>query len=74
MPLPPRLPPRLRALPPPKPAVDPDVVYGALAALETRLTSVESRLAGLFKKSMVTIVAVDFLVGLAKVILEAFAK
>jgi hypothetical protein len=70
---PPRLPPRLRPVPPPptpKPQPDDGYVLSALAALDLRLTGVETRLGSLFKKSMVAIVATDVLLGLAKMALE----
>lgn len=70
-PPPPRRPP-LRVVPAPQ--LDPNLVYATLANLDVRLAAVEARLAGLFKKSVVTIVLADVVVGIAKLVLEHWPK
>lgn len=69
----PRLPPprpRPRAVPPAPVPVDPTLL--AVAALSVRVGDLEARMGTLFKRSVVTIVASDIVIGLAKTALEFF--
>lgn len=78
--LPPRPPRRLRPVPPPaptptpKPQPDQFALTDALDALGKRVESLESKMSVLFKRSVVTVVLADVLLGAIKFAAELFIK
>jgi hypothetical protein len=69
--LPPPLPARRLAVVRQKPLPLPNPLFERLDALSARVDGLEARLGTLFKRSMVTIVAADVLVGVVKILTEA---
>jgi hypothetical protein len=68
---------RLRPVPPPttaKPQPDSEVLVEAVHALTGRVTSLESKMSVLFKRSVITVVCADVLLGALKLGVELLTK
>lgn len=76
LPPPPRLP-RLRPVPPPpsgKPQPDQYAVAEAITGLTARVGALESKMSVLFKRSVITVVCADVLLGALKLGAELLTK
>lgn len=77
LPPPPRLP-RLRPVPPPpptpKPQPDQHAVADAIAGLTARVGALETKMGVLFKRSVITVVCADVLLGALKLGAELLTK
>ena len=78
IPPPPRVPTRLRPVPPPPPSPKPQpdqyAVADAVADLGRRVGALEKRMGVLFKRSVITVVLADVLLGALKLAAELLTK
>lgn len=78
IPPPPRVPTRLRPVPPPPPSPKPHpdqyAVADAVADLGRRVGALEERMGVLFKRSVITVVLADVLLGALKLAAELLTK
>ena len=74
IPPPPRVPTRLRPVPPPPPSPKPQPDQYAVADAVADLGALEKRMGVLFKRSVITVVLADVLLGALKLAAELLTK